>query len=437
MRINPTLAISAASLLLGVQPAGALSPETTCENIKLRAAGAYARCLARAATEANAVGGELFAPAIMRCDARFDRAFERAEAKGACRTAGGPATLRGPILGQMEDTFATSTTGPGCPSTPVFDQDSSTYTCTLKSGSAVDLAAIVTQIGSADVTDETVVWLEAWGANGAPGNTSNGGPGGNGGYAQMTTTVNDLLLFFGASEIYYYLGVNGAGPSANAGGDGGTGTIVTINDLTTDEASFAETVLVAGGGGGGGGGRGEASACSEDRFVLGGSGGNGGAAISPLHTDFFGAGGVGGEQRNTNESGSGGGGDLNGTGGAVKGGNAEVGGDGFAVLGGAGGNRNDPTTGFFNQSGVKISLSGGRGGSPGDDAGGGGGGGGYGGGGGGRRGEGDTDCVSGGGGGGGSLAMASTQTCARSRPSSNPGGSRGAAQIVFDAGSCG
>ena len=154
MRTNPTLAISAASLLLGVQPAGALSPETTCENIKLRAAGAYARCLARAATEANAVGGEPFAPAIMRCDARFDRAFERAEADGACRTAGGPATLRGPIRGQMEDTLATATTGPGCPSTPAFDQDTSTYTCTLKSGSAIDLAAIVTQIGSDEVTDD-------------------------------------------------------------------------------------------------------------------------------------------------------------------------------------------------------------------------------------------------------------------------------------------
>lgn len=438
MRLALILTSGAAWVLLWASPAGALSPDTSCENAKLRAAGAYARCLARAAKHANTTGGELSDAAIGRCDAHFDRAFARAEANGACRTAGGPATLRGPILGQMDDTFATTTTGPGCPSTPVFDQDTSTYACTLKSGSAIDLAAIVTQIGSGDVTDDTVVWIEAWGANGGPGNTSNGGGGGSGGYAQMTTTVNDMLLFFGISEFHYYLGVNGAGPSPNAGGDGGTATLVTLNDLTGELPNLDDILLVAGGGGGGGAGRGTAACGNIDKAsvdVLGGAGGAGAQAISFSNTLAFGVGKKGGARRNENYSGSGGGGNLDGPGGAVNGGNAVVGGNGFAALGGAGGGRNDPTTGFFNQSGVEISLSGGRGGQPGDEAGGGGGG--YGGGGGGREGDGDSNCVSGGGGGGGSLAQASTQTCVRSRPSSNPGGSRGAVQIVFDAGSCG
>jgi hypothetical protein len=442
MRSNLILIGSTASVLLWASPGSALSPETSCENAKLRAAAGYYRCLTRAAKEANAAGGELSDAAIEHCDARFDRAFEWAEATGACSTAGGPATLRGPIRGQVEDTLASVAAGSGCPSTPAFDQDTSTYTCTPTSGSAVDLAAIVMQIADPDVTNATVVWIEAWGADGGPGNTSNGGGGGAGGYAQITTTVDDLLSFFGASEIYYYLGVNGAGPSANAGGDGGTGTIVTVDDLTREGASFGTTVIVAGGGGGGGGGRGSSTACPGFPDVLGGGGGAGGEAVAALDTDAFGAGARGGSRRNSgdNYSGRGGGGDADGSGGGVdNSGNPEPGDTGIAVIGGVGGERSatEASTGFFNQSGVEISLSGGKGGEPGEHAGGGGGGGGYGGGGGGSEGVSGTNCVSGGGGGGGSLATASTQSCARSRPANGPNGARGAVQIVFDAGSCG
>jgi hypothetical protein len=55
--------------------------------------------------------------------------FERAEATGACRTAGGPSSLRGPIRGQMTETLEATTAGPGCPTTPV--RDGETYVCTL------------------------------------------------------------------------------------------------------------------------------------------------------------------------------------------------------------------------------------------------------------------------------------------------------------------
>ncbi len=439
MQTNLILASGAVAALLWVSPALArptLSPETRCENGKLHAAGAYAECLARAASAANAIGGELDDAAVGRCNDRFDRVFEWAEANGACRTAGGPATLRGPIRGQIEETLATVKSGPGCPRP--LSSNINAYTCLLTSSSAVDLAAIVTQINNPQVTDDTVVWIEAWGANGGRGNTDNGGNGGAGGYAQTTTTVNRLREFFGTSEIYYYLGREGWGPSADAGGDGGTGTIVTANDLTREEASFGNTVILAGGGGGGGAGRG-ASVCLSKQ-VYGATGGAGGQAISTLGAPAFGVGAKGGERRNQNYSGSGGGGDFAGSGGAVNGkGSAGVGDDGMAALGGRGGNRAKAEVGFYNQSGVQMTRSGGHGGEPGYAAGGGGGGGGYGGGGGGAQGIGATDCVAGGGGGGGSMARASTVDCARSRPS-RPDitgfKTRGVVQIVFDRRQC-
>jgi hypothetical protein len=444
MRTSLILASGAVAALLWVSPALArstLSPETSCENGKLHAAGAYAECVARAASAANAVGGELDDAWIERCNDRFDRAFERAEANGACRTAGGPATLRGPIRGQIEETLAAVTSGPGCWEKPYTSLGY--YVCLLNayngggSRSAIDLAAIVSQInssyGAGSVTDDSVVWIEAWGADGAHGAPSNSGPGGQGGFAQTTTTVNGLREFFGTSEIYYYLGKKGSGSN---GGGGGTGTIVTVNDLTRDQASLGTTLVLAGGGGGGGAGR-QSDVCKFLQ-VLGASGGEGGEAISTLGTAAFGAGAKGGERRNKNYSGSGGGGTISGTGGGVNGkGSASVGDDGIAALGGRGGNSVNSQVGFTNQSGLQITLSGGRGGEPGYDTGGGGGGGGYGGGGGGAQGIGDTDCVAGGGGGGGSMARASAVSCPHSRQAFPPGAGQGAIFILFDRGSCG
>jgi hypothetical protein len=429
MRSSLVLGGCCAAALLSSDPAHALSLETTCENIKLRAAGGYARCLARAAKQANSTGSDLTDEGIERCNQRFDRVFEWAETIGTCRTAGGPSSLRGPILGQTMATLAATTAGPGCPSTPVADGD--TYVCTLKTGSAVDLAEIVAQIGVPDVTLESPVWIEAWGASGGTGNTSNGGGGAAGGYAQTTTTVIGL----GSSTVYYYLGKAGTG-GANAGGDGGTATLVTVNDLTKEAPTLDDTLLIAAGGGGGGAGRGKASACGSggsDLDVLGGGGGSAGEAIADTSGAKSGAGAQGGGRRSTNVSGFGG---DDGKGGAIGGGGADAGAGGIAALGGVGGGHSDPTTGFSNQSGVKVTASGGKGGAPGDDAGGGGGGGGYGGGGGGREGTGGSDCVSGGGGGGASFAQQATASCTRERPGDSPNGSAGAVQIVFQVGPC-
>jgi hypothetical protein len=79
MRSSVILAASAASVLLWASPGSALSPETTCENAKLRAAARYHQGLVRAHKGANPQGSEPSAHALARCDERFDRAFERAE----------------------------------------------------------------------------------------------------------------------------------------------------------------------------------------------------------------------------------------------------------------------------------------------------------------------------------------------------------------------
>jgi hypothetical protein len=423
------------------------SPESVCEKKKVLAAGTYYQCLAHALAVKR--DGTLVLPeiAISRCDKAFDEAFARAEARERCRTAGGPSTLRGPIRAQAQDTAEVVTSGPGCPSGNLTVKSQETATCRVStSASAIDLAAIVTQLSAQGVSMDSVLWIQAWGARGGAGSEKNGGGGGPAGYAQTITTVGDFLSDFGVTEIYYYLGDNGT-TLTSSGGSGGAATLVTVNDLTESAAAFAETVLVAGGGGGGGAGRGPKTlVCGTYDDVLGGGGGAGGIAIasnSQTGAVVLAAGSQGGERRNVQRSGHGGGGALSGPGGSAGGGNAVSGDSGIAGLGGAGGspssNQNNPKVAFINQSATKITASGGRGGQPGDTAGGGGGGGGHGGGGGGTEGTNSSTCVSGGGGGGGSMANQAKADCPAaptSAPSNPNGNDEGFVQIVFDLGAC-
>jgi hypothetical protein len=295
--------------------------------------------------------------------------------------------------------------------------------------------------------------IEAWGGDGGGGNTSNGSRGGFGGYAQTTTTTGAISATYGTTELYYSLGYNGSG-GYNAGGDGGTATMVTTNDLATEPATIADTLLIAGGAGGGGAGRDKEEACGYPEppqhlgYVLGALGGDGGAAIAAPDVESLAAGATGGEREGYNYSGLGALGNAAGTGGGVNGADhvlsqpATVGGNGIAPIGGIGGNHTDPPpqTGFTNSTTV-VSNAGGRGGDGQDDAGGGG----WGGGGGGagnvdpnNDSSDNTECVTGGGGGGASLAVASTATCSAAPTSAptNPNGSQGFAQIVFDLGGC-
>ena len=268
------------------------------------------------------------------------------------------------------------------------------------------------------------MWIEGWGGGGGAGNTSNGGSGGTAGYAQMTATPEDLESEFGSTVVYYYLGNTGVAGTNTGGGGGGAASLVTTNDLTQSSPDVAKTLIVAPGGGGGGGGRGKLDSCST-KYVWGGDGGIGGVAISVTGSNKYGRGADGAEKRSQKNFGGGGGGNEDGIGGTGGGGNAEPGADGIAPIGGN-------STRFKNVGNTSATASGGVGGTPGDGAGGGSGGGGYGSGGGGEEGESHDDCTAGAGGGGGALARASTQSCARSRPS----GLNGVVQIVFDAGNC-
>jgi hypothetical protein len=436
MRSYLILVSSAAWVLLWASPGSALSPETTCENAKLRAAAGYHRCLIRAHKEANAHGDEPSEHALARCDERFDRAFERAEGAGACRTPGGSSTLREPLKAEVQTLADNLMAGTSCAELAITAGE--VATCAVsKTTSAIDLAAVVQQFSTFGVTAATTVWIQAWGGDGSHGNTSNGGSGGPGGYAQTTTSVNDLVASYGTSELYYYLGLNGT-VAANAGGVGGTATLAPVTDLTAEQPSLDDTLLLAGGGGGGGGGRGTYTACGNldaaELTVLGGSGGAAGVAIAATDAAKSGAGEQGGARRGENFSGEGGHDGQAGAGVPPP----NTGDGGLAALGGRGGNHQTPQIGFANQSGVLITAHGGPGGEPGDDAGGGGGGGGYGSGGGGAEGSGISDCVSGGGGGGGSLAAQSTASCPgapQTRPD-NPNGIEGFVQITFDLGVC-
>jgi hypothetical protein len=276
VRLGVIAAGSALVALLGASPGHALSPESACENAKLAAAARYDQCLFRAFKAANARGEEaLSEDARARCDDRFDRAFEQAEASGACRTPGGASTLRAPIEAQVLATVGSLTPTADC----TIVDDEGIAVCQLDKGtSAVDLAALVDQLSDLGVTDETIFWIQAWGGNGGDGNVCcvRGGSGGRGGYVQTTTTLGAYQAAFGTTEMYYYRGLYGTF-AADAGGDGGTATLATANDLAKENVDIAETLLIAGGGGGGGAGRGK-NVCHATKPINGGNGGSGGTA---------------------------------------------------------------------------------------------------------------------------------------------------------------
>ena len=340
--------------LLWVSTAEALSFETACENAKLSAAARYHQCLTRAYKKANAHGDEPSEEAIARCDERFDRGFERAEASGACRTPGGSSSLREPLKAGVQQLVDNLMAGTGCADLTI--DPGGVATCSVnKTISAIDLAAVVDQLSEFGVTDDTAFWIQAWGGNGSNGNVccNFGGRGGTGGYAQVTTSLNALRSWYRTTELYYYLGLNGTF-GGSAGGDGGTSTLVTINDLTQGGVRLVRTLLIAGGGGGGGAGRG-ARACAGQFRIIGSGGGAGGVVFSgssPFSVvvrDQDGEVFVG--QITVDNSGKGG---TGGGGGAGNGGGSEPGGDPTAPLGGRGGNHDTLQIGFANASGTEV-----------------------------------------------------------------------------------
>jgi hypothetical protein len=284
-------------------------------------------------------------------------------------------------------------------------------TCTLSvQACAVDLELLVEELvskGFAITTDTPMVVGATGGAGGR--SADDGAGGGRGGYAQTITSVADVKTGLGTTQLYYFLGANGAEGPSTCGGAGGTATIVTAEDLrqNPDKVPDSDDVLLIAGGGGGGGGQ------NEEGFCLGGGqsrGGAGGGALADSDrnaTDHgLAAGGCPPEQGSQGQS-------------CTFASGADAPGDGTGGYGGLGaagglGSACQPSGGPtpFRNAGVLVlsdSGMGGRGGG-GDsscDSGGGGGGGGYGGGGGGGHGN-DVDS-SAGGAGGGSFARAATQ----------------------------
>ncbi len=414
----------------------------SCENRKLRAAGDYFGCLVNAVRR---VGHGTIDATIAKCDRKFERVVEQIEKAGDCAAAEGASVLGAPIKAQALETVRRIVSGIGCDTVKVVPGETVTCTFSATNATAFDLDVVLAQLAQYGVTDTDVFWLEAWGGGGSHGNTDNGGSGGAGGYAQTTSTVSAFTDTFGTSLVYYYTGLPGRFQH-DSGGDGGTATYVTINDLSKTPTMSGKNVLLAGGGGGGGAGRGKAVCTIPFRFgsfkVLGGSGGAGGVAIAPTNQAGTGAGAKGGERRGRNYSGSGG--TASGAGGRINGvDSSAVDGDSdFAPLGAAGGRDTNPRIGFAN--GVTVLTKGGGRGGQGDArllAGGGGGGGGYGGGAGGAGAQDvhtTTNCVAGGGGGGSSFARRSAVQCnaAPQTAAPNPNGDTGFVQITFAIGGC-
>ena len=420
-------------------------PEILCENAKLEAVGTYEKCLIRAYTRANLLDGEPSEEAIAGCDDYFDRVFEHAEARGECSTPGGPSTVRGPVKAEVQTLVENITAATSCAELKVNPGE--TAVCAVnKTTSAFDLAALIAQLSGFGVTEETRFWIQAWGGEGSRGNViGEGGRGGAGGYTQTITTLNLFQSAYDTTEFYYYLGLNGT-YAHDAGGDGGTSTLVTVNDLTEVEVTLPETLLLVGGGGGGGGGRGSNTACSGGGTVRGANGGAGAVGFIPPGLGTLIVNGEDGALANApfgglvDNSGKGGGVTQGGAANRTAGGDSENGGNPTAPLGGRGGNHGSPQIGFANQSGVLVTTGGGRGSDGGNRAGGGGGGGGYTGGGGGNRGGGTTQCVSGGGGGGSTFVreVPNSPTCSAAptdRPG-NPNGVEGFVQVTVDLGAC-
>ena len=111
---------------------------------------------------------------------------------------------------------APTTDPPSACATINYSEENATVTCQLtKPGestmvNSVDLNEIIDQLAQFQVTKNTVVWFQLWGANGGEGSNSDGGQAGKIGYSQMITSVADFeSRGEEGSVIYFYLGQHG------------------------------------------------------------------------------------------------------------------------------------------------------------------------------------------------------------------------------------
>ncbi len=305
--------------------------------------------------------------------------------------------------------------------TCVLSTETSSVACALSTSfTAVDLddvkALAIAAVAAGyttppSITDDSLMWIRAWGGAGGAGHDASGG---SQGLAQTLTTLSDYESAHGSSALFYYVGE--VGDDNHSAGKGGASTIVSTADLSQSAACLPPTssdctqniVLVAGGGGGGGVGSGE-------------NGGGGGSAIAEKDASAS----VGGSSTDAGGGSEGKGGSEGSAGDGGSGGSDGIGGLGGPVHVGSGASSRN---GWVNGTPSTVGSDG-EGGEGAHDSSsgniGGGGGGGWGGGGGGGAGG----SVGHGGGGGGSYAAAGTQT--GSVPSGSNSSSNGKVEIGF------
>lgn len=366
-------------------------------------------------------------------------------------------------LGGELDTSQCEVLPDPCSTVSEITTENATYAeCIIKDTTCVfNIDNFLTQIknNGFNVTENSSLWIGAWG--GAGGLAKNdGGNGGAAGYAQFTSTVSDIKNTFNETgDIFYFLGENGGDGPNHCGGGGGASTILSIEDLSLSPSTDPDSgsiVMIAGGGGGASGGR--IPGCITP---TGFDGAPGGIAISGDSEDKTDQG-TGCQNVDFNDCGSttcgdcigseggpfvaeGGSGNTSCTAGTACGGQLTCcaknqtepsnGNDGFGGKGGKGGKGVNCTqtgnAGFKNVTGFSFDAGQGGDAGGGDAAcvnGGGGGGGGVGGGGSGGHGNDDTSAQSGGG--GGSFSLQSNQSSS-TVPSSRPDNACGS-----DAGGC-
>jgi len=332
-------------------------------------------------------------------------------------------------------------------------QSSAVYVCALPTTgqTSVDVASLVSQLGSEGITSGTPIWIQAWGGQGGMGggyNTGSRASGGSGGFTQTVATLDQLESTYGTSTLYYYTGDgglnHGSSSSDNPGGDGGASSVVASADLSSATPSIdvenpaqGNVLLLAAGGGGGAGE-------NQSPYDVGDSGGDGGVAVAATSKSIATPGGQGTDKTGTVSDHSGQGGQCPGGGakGTANAGNGAWGTSGVGGTGGGGGQTSSghySPTGWTNSTDTELAAAGSGGhGAPGvyvfpyNAGAGGGGGGGWGGGGGG--GAASSESSPGAGGGGCSFAAEdlTSDPLAPIGGQSNPTGDAGYVQLVFD-----
>ena len=350
-------------------------------------------------------------------------------------------------LGEVSVTQVDSEVTTGCPNiapacaTIIMGGDGESAVCQLQSTATcgADLSQVVDEVNVffSEVTTATPFWMQALGGSG--GSAKDGKGGGSAGYAQTTTSVNDILNEFNSTQIFYFIGENGPRGGETCGGGGGAATLVTMEDLSLNpgQSPDGSQVLLLAAGGGGAGGADPKAPCETESS----SGARGTPAIALQNADVFSPGRTSDSTNCPGQAGvDGSGGASCSTAGDDDG--LESGKGGFGGFGGAASSGNECNflggrTQFQNTKSVNLTFEDGRGGDGGSkgatcDAGGGGGGGGHGGGGGG--GHGNASFGAAGGGSGASYARAATELSSLA-PSTQPSdlcGAEGCVQINFD-----